>query len=306
MEIEPKLSLWIGFLNEVSGKYFFDVRICRYLEVGNYPLIQIGVSRMGVEESLFWIMQLALEAIPALILEDTEFPQSLLGGTWDAPEDMKLDFVSSPVYVDPVTYVALSVIPWTTPTFLSALAVYIPAGDSYTAIPGSETGYDKEVLPGDGAIFTPQKAKFSDDYYMFSQRNPTIDQSNFTWWGQMFFNPCDVDDEHIILTYTSSFPTSTDPFSSEDEVRYIQFCDSPLYGYSLAYMWSGPWYMAYTIRKKAGGWDAEYYPPRDPGEVTGGSPGLIEAGVSLLGLVGGDGLGILAGGPIERMFRKLK
>jgi len=271
--IGVKLSPWLGYSFSGGGVYFFKVRICKYIEVANYPLIQVGVTYLDLAELVSFTMAEVLTAVPLVISSGSNIPYDHLGGTWVCPEHIKLDKASAPVIINPNDYVALSVFPWTIPTFFEADLEYIPIGNDYSEIPESIPNMWKEEIPGNGAVFSGNKGQDSNQNYSFAIRNSYYNYTTFTWWGQMLYEGCDLDEDHILLNYDTNYPTATDPNSIVTGSYDILSCHSNYGGYPISYQ--SYTYSYHALANRYTGWyDTEYYPPRNP-IPGGGFPGII-------------------------------
>lgn len=252
---------WMGFLNVAADRYYFLLRICKYLVVGDYPLIEIGASWIDILPSVFFKIEEILKAAPKLIEEDDNFPLANLTGDWDCPVALKFDKASAPTLVNPTEYTSLSVIPWSVPHFLQSTLEYIPLGDPFTEIPESKTNFTKEVLPGNGAIFMPNKDQYYEDDYTFAERFTTFNYSTFSWWGQMFFDGCDIGESHVLNNYDTNHPTPTDPNSTGAGVWGVNSCYSEKNGYDIYYD-SGSGFYGAKVDRYESSLNPEYYPPR--------------------------------------------
>lgn len=279
--IGVKLQPWLCFSFSGGGRYFFKLRICKYLEVGNYPLIQLGASWIDlVAADIFSIAEVMLAA-PPVILSGQKVPYCSLGGEWTCPTDIKFDIASAPTIVDPENYTALSVIPWTIPAYFESDLEYIPAADDFTDIPDSKTGYWKQTLPGNGAIFMPNKSEYSLGERTVAIRHLTYEYSSFTWWGQFVYNGCDISSPHVLLDYDLSHPDSADPNSvyTLDDID-ISTCNSEYAGFPITYE-----YLTGVHHLNVGFYgapDPEYYPHREDIPTGGGIPSFIPALFMLL------------------------
>lgn len=272
----PETTPWISHDFAGGGTDFFDVKLCRTAELSNYPLIQTGADWMDVEEAPNHILEDILRAIPATIAEDDIYPKAGLGGTWQAPSDKKLDRVTADVIVSPVDYGEQSEIDWSLPHFVKAVAEFIDSEAEFTPIPESKTGMFKQGgesggggANGEWAIFMPNKASYGDDNYSFAIKHSIYEYSTFTWWGEMFYSGCDLNEEtHILFNYDTSFPTSVDPNSTGPELP-IGTCNETFAGYTISY-WNPAGSFHARVLRKSGWYDADYYPGRDPGPEGGG------------------------------------
>lgn len=313
MALDVRYQTWMGFKQKVGDVYFFEIRLCLYIELVNYPLIQIGVSRIPNDPAFLYTLAKALKEVPLLIPELTVFP--LLTGLddWDCPEDLKLDLITAPAYVSGADYIALSVFPWTTPSFWMALAAYIPVVDANTAIPSSVTDKDKfEVEDPDGTVFMPEKSQWyeQDDtiaiYTTFYNRTDAFFDGAFVWEG------IDISSEtppHIWWTYTDVDPWIERPQVQRASSWSISLAPSTVRGFENYYdSWSGN-YALYQTRWKITlpVMTFEFYPAVE--EDTGGGGHIpIAQGVSLLGLLGlppgaAGGLNPMGGVDIFRFFK---
>jgi hypothetical protein len=279
MEITPKQTLWLSFLSVAAGRYTFDLRLCRYIEVENFAQVELGAEVMGVEEEEFYSFKDAVWDIPQILEEGVFIPKSDLSGPWEVPERLKCDLVTGATVIDPVTYAAESGFAWEFPKFWRS---------------------------GEWAVFVPEKVQYATYDYTLDSSDTYWDISWVRWWGLGFFAGCDLNEFHILSTFTRSFPNDLNPYSDNpSSPSQIYLCLSSWQGFSRYYFSSGSLSQWYTKRYLAPTKDIQYYPPRYVPFI-GCCPALIIAGISLLGLVGGEGLGLLPGGPIERVFRKLK
>ena len=271
--VDVKLQPWLGYNFSGGGTYFFKLRICKYIEVANYPLIQIGVSYLDLVAALNFTIAEVLLAAPLTILSGQKVPYANLSGEWTCPEDIKLDRATAPVIVNPQDYTELSVLPWTVPTFFESDLEYIPVGSAFTPIPESKTGMWKDELPGEGAIFMPNKSMYGYGDRTVATMSETFDYTLFSWWGQFVYSGCDLLETHILLNYDTSFPTSADPNSQAADLFGVQSCNSEVGGYPISEE-----YLPGTLNINVGFWggwyDADYYPPREP-IPGGGFPEVI-------------------------------
>jgi hypothetical protein len=253
---------WIGFVNDISSRYFFKLRLCKYIEVANYPLIQIGVDWLDLTEAVLFDLAEILTQVPLLMPQGTSLPYANISGTWVCPTDLKFDKASAPIIVNPNDFVALSVIPWTIPTFFESTLEYIPIGAPYSEIPASKTDYWKDTPNGNDAIFMPNKSQYGYGERRVATRHGTYDYTQFSWWGQFIYNNCDLPEEHVVLHYTVSFPVSVDPNSMSYELDPIGSCHSEVDGFPVIPGSSGG--VDYIdVGTYGTTQEAEYYPKRD-------------------------------------------
>jgi hypothetical protein len=257
------LEAWMSFWYVDSGVYYFKVKLCKYIEVGGYPLIQLGISKLDLVEGLFFVLQAVLESCPLLIAEGEEFPLNTGAGNWYAPTALKFDKATSPTFVDPSNYTALSVIPWSIPTFFMADLQYIPISDTFSEIPESMANYFKEELPGNGAIFMPNKSAYGLENYWFATRSSSFNYTSFTWWGQFLYEGCNLPEDHILLNYDTNHPYGADPNSTKTGLYDITSCHSSYEGFPIRYRPLTGVLHAETDRHVSS-YDPTYFPPRDP------------------------------------------
>lgn len=274
--IDVKLQPWLGYKFSGGGVYYFVIRVCKYIEVANYPLIQVGVSWLDlIAADAFTIAEVLLTA-PALIESGEKVPYAALSGEWTCPTDLKFDKATAPTIVDPSNYVALSVIPWTIPTFFESELEYIPISSDYSEIPESKSGYDKYVLPGNGAVFMPEYSEYSLGRRTVAIRDDIYEYSSFTWFGQFIYNGCDIDSPHVLLDYDLSHPTAADPNSvyTSDNIN-IDTCNESQNGFPIyEEFYTGAKHLEIGVY---GAPDPEYYPPREPVVEGGGIPSFMPA-----------------------------
>lgn len=275
----PETTPWISHDFAGGGTDFFKVRLCRHDELANYPLIQTGANWMDVEEAPNHILEDILRGIPVTVAEDDIYPQANLGGTWQAPADLKLDRVTADVIVSPADYGEQSEIDWSLPHFVKAVAEFIGSEAAWTPIPESKTGMFKQGgksggggANGEWAVFMPTKTSYGDQEYSFATRHYIYEYSLFTWWGEQFYSGCDLDEEdHIVHLYDTSFPVSEDPNSTGPECG-ITTCNETYAGYTI-YYWNPTGSSHARVVRKVGWYDTDYYPGRDP--IPSGGGGIL-------------------------------
>lgn len=271
--IDLTVQPWIGHYQTSGDVEIFKIKLCLYLEVGNFPLIELGVGKMGLDPAIYFTMQTVLQSIPAFIEIDEQFPKYDNSGTWTATEPLKLDLVTAFAQVSPDDYSSLSIIPWATPTFYEATAYYIPAGDTYTPIPVSIPDMIKTPLSGEGAIFMPEKDEYSQKEKRCAEKSTTF---NYTvaWMDSIFiYTTCDLDASHILRSYDQIFPGAGRPYIQKSSVQGIFCCNSEYAGYDIkSKVLTGLNY--YYIEPFTSTLIPEYYPPRKPNRI-GGVPTFI-------------------------------
>lgn len=301
--IDIAVKVWIGYYAFAGGEYLLKVRLSNYVEIANFPLIELGASYFpGAGEAIYGMYEV-ISNLPQEIAEDTEFPNFIGSGTWQAPTDMFLDRVDNPVIVDPATYTQFSVVPWTSPKFWELTAYYKPDGDTPTEPPESIENYDKHDLGGAGVGFTPQKAvlifgskqiskvHFDNEYaFCYSQWN-------------FFYEGVDLGAEHILRDYTEYHPFTVWPYvSNYDEARAIDpILPSPQYGFPYTennYSW-GKTYDLNVYTNDA--LPAKFYPrggtPREAPTAPLTVIPLLFLGIFQSGILGIEGIkGILING----------
>lgn len=313
MEITPTQDLWISFLSESAGVYTFDLRLCRHLEVENFEKVEQGVEIMGVDDEEWYTFKEGVWNIPQILEDGLQIPKSDMSASWEVPEDLKCDKVFGATLVDPVTYAAEADFPWEVPFFWSARAEFIPVDSVYTEIPASLPDMEKEGgasggggASGEWAVFVPEKAQYGLSDYTLDSSDTYWDESWIRWWGLGFFIGCDLNEYHILSTFTRSFPNNLNPYSDNpSSPSQIYTCQSSWNGFDRYYFHSGSLSMWYTKRYTAPAKDIQYYPPRFIPPSRGGLPILLP-GVALLNLISNGALGLLTETPIERIFKNLR
>ena len=301
--LDPFVKMWLSFREKIGFTYHLSVKLVRENEIVNLPLVETGADFLDVAAESWYTLKEALQALPGIISQGAQIPYSTLSGLWTAPEPMKADKSHPPPIINPATYAEEDVFSWIHSTFFDADVEYIPTGDPYTDIPGSEEDKSKEEPEEGGAIFMPDKDQYSEEEFTISQSDTYWDESAFQWWAQFFFAGCDINEYHILETYTRSFPAVLTPYSDDPSNPAQIYQCGARDGYDAYYRSVGSFSQWYT-KRWIGDIKADYYFPRIV--PVGGSPVLVGAGVSLLGLVGGPSIGILAPVPIQRIFENLK
>lgn len=313
MAVDVRYRTWMGYKQKVGDVYFFEIRIVLYIEVANYPLIQIGVARIPNDIETIFTLAKALKEIPLLIPELTVFP--LLSGLddWDCPEDLKLDYVSAPGYVSDTDYTALSVFPWTTPSFYMALCAYIPIADERTEIPSSVPDHDKqEVTDPDGTVFSPEKSGWWLADITIAAYTSGSGETRGWYDGAFVWDGIDIDSEippHLWYTYTDTDPFLTRPRVSRPLTWSINLAPAWTQGFFNHYESSGPNYWLEQDRWRVADENSPYwFYPEIEVDVGGGGQIPIVQGVSLLGLLGlpsaaAGGLDPMGGTDIFKFFK---
>lgn len=297
MALDVRYQTWMGFKQKVGDVYFFEIRLCMYIELANYPLIQIGVARIPNDPEFLYTLAKALKEIPLSIPQNTNFPLVTGADDWDCPEDIKLDKVTAPAYVSDTDYTALSVFSWTTPSFWMSLCAYVSTEDASTEIPESVPNHDKmEVSDPNGTVFMPCKDQWwkSPDvvavYTSFYGRTDAMFDGAFIWEG------IDISEEippHIWWCYTAVYPFESRPRVSRPLTWRINLAPAWTRGFYNHYESSGSNYSLEQDRWVTSfpSMGFQFYPEVPPGG--GGFPTGISVGVGLLGLLGlpGGGLG---------------
>lgn len=281
---------WMGYEQKLGSEYIFKIRLCIYIEVANYPLIQIGVSKINLDPALWLSIAEMMRAIPATIALNEEFPKTDGSGSWFAPESMKFDRATSPSYVNPNDYTSLTVIPWTVPTFFESTVYFIPTASSYTPIPSSIPDMIKTPLSGDSAVFMPIKTAYTQTKRRVATNQLTFDYTVAYFDYAFVYDGCDLDPDHIWEIYDIVQPYVSRPYVQYNDIQGIISCNSTIGGYTIKYESGTGIYYCY-IEPYGGSMEAEYYPPRNP-KWAGGVIGAIFG--SFLGLLSSGQFGLSA------------
>lgn len=261
------------FSQKVGDVYNFKVRLALYIEVANYPLLQLGVSRFPNDPEMIRAVNQIMAEIPSGISSGTTYPYCNGSGEYTVPEDLQFDYAEALSFVDPSNYVEAGVITWDRTTYYESTLYYIPVADPVTEVPESVENHDK-VITGEGTYFTPIKSLWTDDELRVAERHSTFNYT-IAWCDFAFmYEGCDLDPStHIWTGYDQVFPFATRPYVQYNGAKDIASCLSDNNGYTLAYKSLGALFYAYVIAYDAGALPIIYYP-------RGGTPEYLGDGLA--------------------------
>lgn len=264
-----KLSPWMSFVSYSGGRYYFKVRICKFVELKNYPLIEAGALWINLNEDVHFSIQDVMMSCPATIASGSSFPYQDLTGQWQAPEDLKFDRATAPIIISAGAYVEGGPFGWGVPVFLESSLEYIPSAQAFTEIPESMENMWKQGGSSSGGGAGGEWAAFMPDYdqYVYEERrvatrHPTYNYTQFTWWGQFIYDGCDLSSGHILLNYDTNFPISIDPNSLAVGLFSINSCHSEIYGVPIL-PGSGGGVTYIDVGVYISGIECTYFPGRD-------------------------------------------
>lgn len=294
---------WMGFEQQVGDVYTFELRTAPENIVDDYPLLELGVLRLPNDPNKFFTPKTALKEVPFIIPSGTSFPRTNGAGTWNAPEDLKIDKVKISPYISDTDYAAESSFPWDMPFFSGgasggggASGEWIPTGDPSTPVPGSVPDHDKDESDDPpGWIFSPQKAGWwlSGEtiavYTTFYGRTDGMFDGAFVWDG------IDISMEvppHIWYSYTDENAFADRPYVFRPLTWRITLAPAWTRGFYNHYESSGSNYWLEQDRWHVPNETTPYvfYPNFEEDTGGGGVPATVE-GIGLLGAFGlGDGI----------------
>lgn len=295
--IDISVKAWLCFYSSSPPNYTLKTRICNYIEIANYPLIQIGASWFpGAGESLLGMAEV-LATVPKTIAQNSQVPYCDLSGTWVCPEDIQLDYGENPVRVSPGDFGSPSIMPWTIPTFWECTLHYIGSGGSLSTIPGSITGMDKQDVGSNGTIFTPKWIQLLYSEEVIADRY--VDDSSSAAWGRwaFFYEGQNLREYHIWENYTYYFPISGNyPWVWNPSIPcFIEDYLSYAYGYTPRINYYSGGYNLLVDVYKNDTLPAIYYPRGGTPRQAPISPIIIAAPL-LLGIIGEGLIGIKPAG----------
>lgn len=292
--IDVRYVTWFGFHHKTGERYYFWIKVCQYAFIGDWPLVELGVGVMGMLPAIAYTLQEVLEEVPIGFAENDTVPYINGSGEYDIPEDIKFDKASSPCRIDPATYIALSVIPWSTATFYKSVCEYIPVDSAYTSIPSSIPGKHKVELPNESAIFMPDKDKYTWQPKVVADRDVSGgNASGFMDWA-FFYSGQDLQSNHIWRYWEVAYPYATKPWVHRgSSPAFIDRYLAVAQGFIAR---EDPYSGGYSVMTDAWepileAWDSEFFPAR-VFPCGGVLPGVI-AGLGLLNLIGGLDLSVM-------------
>lgn len=270
--VDVKVVAWLGFYQKVGNVYHLRLRCAPYIALAGNPLLSLGASYVTLDPAVSFDLQQAFRSIPKNLSTGQKIPYVNGSGEYTIPEDLKLDYATSPCIVSNGNYISATMITWNDGDFWEIHLFYISKTGTFTEIPGSIPNHTKFPLYGTSAYFAPLKTSLwyatktiAHDHGIFG------DEYAYSLYGFQFpYDGVDLPDLHVLVLAGEEKWWLTDPVGNWIGQRYraggAHISDAVLdaRGFEMFYEASGS---NYSLRMRY--WKSDdpveykFFPPRE-------------------------------------------
>lgn len=307
-----KKFLHLVYEDVVSEEYHLYAREHIQKDKEDFPDIHYGILPLAPQaDGEYILLQDAINAIPKILNEGTQLPESDGSGLHSLPEDIHLDRMIFHAIFRPDDFSFLQIALPAVSLFSPISAIYRPSDTPLSEVPAEVPGTTKFSQGGggssggagasgtwtrDGTYFCPNLESFGNswEYAGFRQSYPTT----YSYWRQRYsfvYSGCDLPQSHIINQWDSRAGFWwEDPTYYKLEGNDIETCNKPYCMGMQVRMASYTSIYVCEILVSESSTDGRFYPPRG-GTPASPKPGIISAGSSGGAGASGDWLRGFAG-----------
>ncbi|MGB5749468.1 MAG: hypothetical protein WBM69_20990 [Desulfobacterales bacterium] len=250
--------------SQVSPVEFkFKLILQTYVEILGIVPLELGASFSWLAQQPHYVVAEVLSTVQPLIMKGKQIAVYADPDTFfTAPHTLRFERAEALAIVNPNSYIALSIIDWASTSYFQADVYYRVWGYDMSEIPESITDYDKQDLPYQSAIFTPQKSTYGVDYIRFAERHRTFNYTLAPAKTLWVYDGCELEESHILMRANQYiWRTSLDPHKLYGGVADIISCHDDSEGYPISYQSLGNLFIG-NIEVYASALPIVYYAPQ--------------------------------------------